>query len=335
MFCFEDETAEGLWMQVRDLFLAPDTAVELQSRTGRVREIRPVFLALANPRNRWVLSRAPAINPAAVLSEVVWILGGRDDSDFVNFWNPQLPKHAGAGERYYGAYGYRLHHRFDVDQLSAAANALTANPESRQVCLVIFDPHLDIPGPSGRQRAEDIPCNVLSMLKVREDKLHWVQIMRSNDFWLGLPFNIVQFTTLQEIMAGWIGVGLGSYHHLSDSVHLYPEWEEPLVSLSATGALPTNSDDFTAVDRTSSVRLLGEITSRLDSLVYGSEEEVKWGNLMPSDVWPDSYANLLRVILADAARRRGEHAFVQEVISQCSNPVLTLAWERWQDRVSA
>ena len=35
--------------------------------------------------------------------------------------------------------------------------------------------------------------------KVRQGKLEWSQIMRSNDVLLGMPYNFIQFTGLQEI----------------------------------------------------------------------------------------------------------------------------------------
>jgi thymidylate synthase len=46
-------------------------------------------------------------------------------------------------------------------------------------------------------------------------------IMRSNDIFRGLPYNFVQFTTMQEIMAGWLSLKVGSYNHFSDSLHVY------------------------------------------------------------------------------------------------------------------
>jgi thymidylate synthase len=45
--------------------------------------------------------------------------------------------------------------------------------------------------------------------------------MRSNDLFKGLPYNLIQFTTLQEIIAGWLRIEVGSYNHISDSLHLY------------------------------------------------------------------------------------------------------------------
>mgnify|MGYP001616510912 FL=1 len=47
---------------------------------------------------------------------------------------------------------------------------------------------------------------------------------RSNDFILGLTYtNIVQFTTLQEVLASALGVDIGPYTHISTSLHLYED----------------------------------------------------------------------------------------------------------------
>ena len=45
--------------------------------------------------------------------------------------------------------------------------------------------------------------------------------MRSNDIVFGLPYNFLQFTFLQEIIAGWLNVGVGEYMHISDSLLMY------------------------------------------------------------------------------------------------------------------
>ena len=45
--------------------------------------------------------------------------------------------------------------------------------------------------------------------------------MRSNDIVFGLPYNFLQFTFLQEIIAGWLNVDVGEYMHISDSLHMY------------------------------------------------------------------------------------------------------------------
>lgn len=333
MITLSGPSADQLWLAARDEFLS-GRASEVKGRRSATIELRPVLFELTDPRSRWVFSRNPVFNPAAVLSEVIWILAGRNDSAFVNFWNSKLREFAGDGETYHGAYGYRLRQGFGIDQLEQAAEALSNNPESRQICLSIWDPRQDLPVEAGKPRSPDIPCNVTSLLKVRDGKLEWTQIMRSNDFWLGLPFNIVQFTMLQEITAGWIGIDVGSYHHLSDSLHVYPEHEEYLQNVTPAQDAP-NTDDFVGVDQEGCEALVAEIAERLDRIIPAKPEDVPWSDLAPPENWPNAYANLLRVVLADAAGRAGNADAASELMSRCTNAALVLLWDRWLERRAA
>ena len=333
MISLSGASADQLWLAARDEFLSGGAA-EVEGRGSSTKELRPVVFELTDPRARWVFSRSPVLNPAAFLSEVIWILSGRNDSEFVNFCNPRLREFAGDGETYSGAYGYRLRRGFGVDQLERAAEALSHKPESRQICLSIWDPRQDMPVVKGTPRSPDIPCNVTSMLKIRDGKLEWTQIMRSNDLWLGLPLNIVQFTMLQEIMAGWIGIDVGSYHHLSDSLHLYPRDEDALRKL-APAETCLNTDDFTGIDRAHCEALVADIAERLDTVIGSEPEDIHWSKLAPPDDWPSAYANLLRVVLADAARRKGNASAATESMSQCTNAALVLLWDRWLKRLAA
>src|ERR1035437_3254192 len=81
------------------------------------------------------------------------------------------------------------------------------------------------------------------MLKLRNGKLYWTQIMRSNDLFRGTPYNFVQFTMLQELLAGWLGVTMGSYTQLSDSLHVYESDLENVASHVAVDA-PISEDNL-------------------------------------------------------------------------------------------
>ena len=67
----------------------------------------------------------------------------------------------------------------------------------------------------------DVPCTCTLQFLVREDRLHLVTNMRSNDIILGLTHDVFCFTMLQEILARQLGFGLGSYSHIVGSLHLY------------------------------------------------------------------------------------------------------------------
>ena len=102
-------------------------------------------ITIQEPTNRWVVSREPAINPAFSLAEVIWILTGRNDAGFLNYFNSALPAFAGHGSCYHGAYGFRLRRHFrdgwgrDLDQLERAYLTLCHEPDSRQAVLQIWD----------------------------------------------------------------------------------------------------------------------------------------------------------------------------------------------------
>lgn len=327
MWTFSGENADVLWSGVRTAFVGGDPPAWLEGRNGRTAELQAALLLLKEPRQRWVVRRTP-VNPAAVLSEVIWIVRGRKDARFVNFWNPALSEFAGSDDDYYGAYGYRLRNAYGFDQLAAAAEALLANPSSRQVCLSIWNPTTDLPRVLGTPRSQDIPCNVLSMLKVRDGRLHWTQIMRSNDLWLGLPVNLVQFTTLQEIIAGWIGCDIGFYHHLADSLHVYEtRWPE-LQALPRAPAAPINGDDI-RLDYWRSASVIEEISRRMETMLSPKADSRDLEGLCPPEDWPEGYANILRVILADAIRRKGDSEEAANVMAGCSNALLSLLWQRW------
>ena len=202
---YNDQTADGIWQSLVSAFRHKDDTDIVMSRLGPMHEMLHVGLSISNPRQRWVVSRSPGINPAFSLAEIIWIINGRHDSSFLNYFNRVLPRYAGCGLTYHGAYGYRLRRHFDVDQLERTYQVLRHQPDSRQAVLQIWDSRVDLPDPEGNPSSPDIPCNVVAFLKVRNGALEWTQIIRSNDLFRGLAYNIVQFTALQEIMAGWLG----------------------------------------------------------------------------------------------------------------------------------
>ena len=222
---FNGSSADNVWMQLAREFQRPGVARVQGSQKGETKEILHVAISISDPKQRWVMSRRPALNPAFALAEVVWIMNGRRDLAFLNFWNTKYQDFVGPGPELHGAYGYRLRRHLGRDQLERAYQVLDHNSDTRQVVLQIWDSRIDMPKPDGTPVSKDVPCNVISMLKVRDGKLEWSQIIRSNDLFLGLPHNLVQFTSLQEIVAGWLNIECGTYNQISDSMHIY---ERPL-----------------------------------------------------------------------------------------------------------
>lgn len=329
---FENDTADNLWLNAVDRFREGGANMQ-SSRAGLTDEVLHAALCLRDPRQRWVASRSPALNPAFALAEVIWMLRGRNDSAFLNYFNSELARFAGNGAEFHGAYGHRLRKRMGIDQLVRGYRALQANPESRQVVLQIWDAQSDMPTENGVAAAEDIPCNVCAMLKVREGRLEWTQVMRSNDLYRGLPYNIVQFTTLHEVMAGWLGLELGHYNHLSDSLHVYKDTAQNVLE-STKVDVGINADSLAATFEQTEI-----ITRELERLVMKIIDSSYKSEVLASElaglIVPPAWKNIAAVLVAEGARRRRDMAAAESAMNHCSNGVFNFLFERWKIRTSS
>jgi thymidylate synthase len=330
---YEAATADLAWRAAAEKFKADGTADLQSGRGGRTLEQLHAVFTIHEPRQRWVVSRRPAINPAFAIAEVVWILNGRDDAAFLNHWFPGLPRYAGGGERYHAAYGFRLRKGFGFDQLERAYNALRNNPDSRQIVLQIWHPQIDFPDNAGQPAATDIPCNICAFPKIRNNKLEWLQVMRSNDLQRGLPYNFIQFTSLQEVLAGWLGVELGSYNHVSDSLHVYER--EALHVKAFTPIEEMQNPDSLALPRRESEAALIEMSRLMGEMISPTFSPANLRALISSPALPHAYQNMLLVAAADSARRREWVEVAEELMDECSNPILRQVWAGWNARCNA
>jgi thymidylate synthase len=65
--------------------------------------------------------------------------------------------------------------------------------------------------------------------------------MRSNDVYIGLPFDVFSFTMLQELLARDLGVEVGRYVHMVGSLHLYERNRTDVEQFLAEGWQSTDS----------------------------------------------------------------------------------------------
>lgn len=327
---FNAETADDVWQKIAAAFRSDKHSLAQSSRAGHTQEILHAAISISNPRERWVVSRNPPINPAFALAEVIWIMTGRNDSAFLNYFNSALPKFAGKGKTYHGAYGYRLRRHLGIDQLDRAYNSLKHKPESRQVVLQIWSGQLDLPQADGAESAEDIPCNVVSMLKVRDGKLEWTQILRSNDVYRGLPYNFVQFTAMQEIMAGWLGLELGGYQHLSDSLHVYNE-TMPSIRNSPKVVVAANPDSL-CLPKKQSEKVFLEMAKMTERIIRPNTKAKDLIGLLAAFNGPLPFRNIMSVLCAESARKHGEAEIAQVIMRECPNPVYQHLFEKWRTK---
>lgn len=323
------QSANEAWLKAAS-HLALCGSEVTEGRGGAILEALHVTISIANPIQRWVIARNPPINVAFALAEVVWMLSGRNDSRFVNYFNSKLPQFAGEVADYHGAYGFRLRKEFGIDQLARAYEILRSNPSTRQVVLQIWSPSLDLPASNGSPISADIPCNISSIVKIRNQRLEWFQIMRSNDIFRGLPYNIVQFTTLQEVLAGWLGIGLGSYNHLSDSLHVYSIDRTCLDMLD--NEKPKDNSDSLALTKDQFDNELSQLVNDCEMIINPEIEGDRLLQICDNSRLRPPFRNILSVLAAEGARRRNSTTTL-DIMQKCSNPILRQLWERWESRV--
>lgn len=325
--------ADSVWQQaIHHLLNNPDYVHK--GRNGTTYEIIPCILEIKKPYQRWILSRDPSFNAAYALVEFIWIASGNNESKVVNYWNPSLPNYAGSGTTYHGAYGFRLRKEFKIDQIQRAYEVLSNAPETRQVALQIWKPDIDLPTISGKPVSPDIPCNMTSLLKVREGYLHWTQVMRSNDVIRGLPYDIIQFTLLHELMASWLGVQVGSYIHIADSLHVY---ESDIKTFKCTPKVLENkpiqtfslSYDESNYQIMTTYQALSEVAegNKTKSELRDIFDRHSKFNLAKSDFFKD----IMSVIGSDAARRQGYLDLAYYLVDSCLDQNLKSVSTSWLD----
>jgi len=327
---FNGETADEAWCVGAKALQGQE--FDVQSRNGLTAEIIHCAFVVADPMQKWVVSRVPAINPAFAIAELIWILSGREDADFVNFWNPILPKYSGNDPTYHGAYGARIRPKGRVDQLQRAYDVLRHSPENRQVVIQIWETDRDLPDKNGVAVSRDIPCNICSMVKIRKGRLEWCQVMRSNDLFRGTPHNFFQFMSLQEILAGWLGVELGEYFHVADSLHCYIDavddeygFDEKLrTEMTTTTSIRSNKAEFDSN--------LSDAIRQFDALRSPDLSKREFNQLV-GHILPDSlFGNYTAIAAADSARRRNWPNEENAAIDKCDDRSLCLLWQRWKAR---
>jgi thymidylate synthase len=205
-----------------ELFTAACRAVLAAGRPAAPRgmatlEVLGASLCLTNPRRRFVdVPPVRVLNPAFAAAEAVWILSGSDDP-WIYEYNHRLADYADHG-RLMGAYGPRLRRwHGTTDQLSRVRALLREDPDSRRAVVQLFDPGADFQG------HKDVPCTLGYRFFLRDGLLYMRTTMRSQDLWLGFGYDIFTATIIQELLAGWLGAGLGDYCHQVDSLHLYAQ----------------------------------------------------------------------------------------------------------------
>jgi len=252
---------DQLWLNA--LYSIETFGHDLESRIGSCRELLGFQTVLTHPINNVLLVPERRFSLSYACAEMLWYLSGQNDIEMIKAYAPQYEKFAENGIAY-GAYGHRWGHNpgfveernkfvnelvmegegkaiqdvTDVfnNQLYSLVYLLRHNPNTRQAIMTMWDSgdliHAIL------EFHKDLPCTLSLCFFVRNRKLHLIATMRSNDAWLGLPYDVFCFTTLQRIIAFELDLELGTYIHQAGSEHIYSKDQEKISRLPKLSVYP-------------------------------------------------------------------------------------------------
>jgi thymidylate synthase len=211
-----------------------------ESRAGKTQDFDHIGVTLNDPYEREITLPHRKHNLAAQIAETMWVLSGRDDVEWLARYLPRATDFSDDGEVWRGGYGKRIRRwprrNGDViDQLAHVVRLLQADPNTRRAVISIYDPEVDTAD------GKDIPCNDFLTFSIRDGRLSVGVTIRSNDLmwgWSGI--NAFEWSALQEIVAGLVGVEVGQLHFSITSLHLYERhWDKAEKIALGTTALNT------------------------------------------------------------------------------------------------
>jgi hypothetical protein len=116
------------------------------------------------------------------------------------------------------SYGQRiLSPRPGLNQLNAVIRRLKRDPHSRRAAISVYQAEDAV------RKSKDIPCTFGIFYHVRDGRLTSTTLMRSNNAFVLLPYNLFEFSLLAEVVARQLGVPLGPLTHHAVSMHVYEE----------------------------------------------------------------------------------------------------------------
>lgn len=201
-----------------------DSFNRVRSRGLSTLEVINAHIELTNPRRRFVNYTSRNMSMKYFVGELCYYLDGRTDlpsiSCYAKFWD----KISDDGKTINSCYGNRIFTRTNIHgqrQFEYAVTCLKRDKYSRKAIMTIYNPN-------DAHISKDNPCTLTLQLLIRDDALHLIVNMRSEDVWLGIPYDVAFFTIVQEaalqsLLPSYPSLNLGSYYHNVTSLHIYVE----------------------------------------------------------------------------------------------------------------
>jgi thymidylate synthase len=155
----------------------------------------------------------------AARTELLWILNGRTDLKYledngVKYWRPDYERSGRTDETLGPVYGKQWRDFNGRDQLADLVNAIHFTPDSRRMIVSAWNP----------AELSDMvlpPCHYAFQVYVNDGVIDLMWQQRSADVFLGLPYDIVMYGLLLEMLAKGSGLTAGRLIGQLGDCHLY------------------------------------------------------------------------------------------------------------------
>jgi len=173
------------------------------------------------------------IHLKSVIHELLWFLNGDTNTAYlkengVSIWDEWADEHGNLGPVY--GYQWRFWPRPDgstVDQVGELVKQIRARPNSRRLLLTALNV-ADFPdetiSPADNARAGKMalaPCHCFAQFYVSEGRLSCLLYCRSQDVFLGTPFNIASYALLTHMLAQQCDLEVGELIWSGGDCHIY------------------------------------------------------------------------------------------------------------------
>jgi len=223
---------EGYQYLINALQLAGKQSLGRQQ--GAIHELLDVELVLSDPRKSVLSLPIRNMSRRYAAGELLCYIRGTNKKEDFEFYSKSWDKLANPDGTINSAYGYRMFHPvFDGNTETRFHYALTQlleNSDTKNAIIMLRDDSDLHPA-----HQKDRCCTLCLCFNIRDGKLNCRTIMRSQDLWLGLPYDVFCFTRLMQIMLYNYNsacekgkeVQLGTYTHQVLNLHLYErDWQK-------------------------------------------------------------------------------------------------------------
>lgn len=198
-------------------------SVDLGNDIYVAHEMINAHLVLTDPTHNTMCNSKRKMPIRYAIGELMWYLSRNRTADaiapFSKFWQKIAEEDGTVNSN----YGWCIFDKYNFDQWLMVKRLLIKNPASRQAVI-----HIKEARDLASYPTKDVNCTLTLQFFVRNGKLDLIVNMRSNDIWLGLPYDLFNFTCMQILMAMELGIEVGTYYHNAGSLHMYTRDVEKL-----------------------------------------------------------------------------------------------------------